>query len=75
MAKGTQLTVHEFGNEVRRIWYVNVLNAASMTVGDRAGVELHVHGDIAYARIGASYRCYASPGCRRLGIGFRPKLR
>ncbi len=75
LAESSQLTLHEFGAEVRRIWYVNVLNAASMAVGDSSGVELRVHGYIGYARIGASWRCFASPGCRRLGIGFRAKPR
>lgn len=75
LAVGSQLTLREFGNDVRRIWYVNVLNLASMAVGNSSGVEMRMHGYAGYVRIGRRWRCFASPGCRRLGIGFRSKPR
>lgn len=63
------------GHNVPRIFYIDVLNFESLAANRRPGVNNRLVGYSGYARVLGRWRTFRSPGCRRVGTGFRQQGR
>jgi len=61
------------GNNVPRIFYIDVLNFESLAANRRPGVNNRLVGYSGYARVLGRWLAFRSSGCRRMGAGFRAR--
>lgn len=59
------------GHNVPRIFYIDVFNFESLAANRRPGVNNRLAGYTGCIRVLGRWHTFSSPGCRRLGAGFR----
>ena len=62
--------LREHGSVFSAIWYINITNLESLASVEHSGVHQTLRGYAGYVRFFGRWITFASPGCKRLGVGF-----